>query len=152
MKTKLVLLSEPKNVYFARNWLIQNCRQYGIRSRKLLDVKTATSEIVTNVVKYAYRSGQKKNFIIITKFRSNTLTIIVRDYGSGIKASRKNHSLHLGLFIVKALANKVRIISFGLGTQVKLVFYFKESEIKKPKTTISKIHIIPHSHSKIKAA
>ena len=131
MKAKLVLPAKPKNVALARDWVFENCRQFGCKGRRLLDIKTITSEIVTNVVKHAYCSSKKKNFILKVKLNSNKLSIIVRDYGSGFNKHRSK-SLHVGLIIVRSLADKVKIRSFGIGCEVKVIVFLKSAELRRP--------------------
>jgi len=131
MKAKLVLAAKPKNVALARDWVFENCRQFGCKGKRLLDTKTITSEIVTNVVKHAYCQSKKKNFVLKVKLNSNRLSIAVRDCGNGFSRP-KSKSLHVGLLIVRSMADKVNIRSFGFGSQVKVVIILKNSEIRKP--------------------
>lgn len=133
MKVKLVLEAKPKNVGLAREWAFENCRNFGIKSRRLVDVKTITSEMVTNVVRHAYRYTRSRNFILTVKLYANKLTISVKDYGNGFNKSR-SHSLHVGLQIVRSLADDVKIRSFWLGTRVKTRIYLKEVEVSKALT------------------
>lgn len=140
MKAKIVLPANAKNVGIARDWAFENCRQFGIRGRRVMDIKTITSEIVTNVVRHAYTKGQKKHFVLTIKLSSDKLTLKVKDSGSGY-SYRHGHSLHVGLMIVKALADSVTVRSFGMGTRVKAVICLKETEIRKP---LARFNLINH--------
>jgi len=131
MKAKLVLAAKPKNVALARDWVFESCQQFGCKGKRLLDAKTITSEIVTNVVKHAYCQNKKKNFVLKVKLNSNRLSIAVRDCGNGFRKN-KSKSLHVGLVIVRSLADKVKIRSFGFGSQVKVIIVLKDSEVRKP--------------------
>ena len=144
MKAKLVLEAKPKNVSLARDWSYETCRNFGIRGRRMLDIKTITSELTTNVVRHAYYKRRKKNFILKAKLSSNKLTLTIRDFGVGFN-SHHGHSLHVGLAIVNSLADKVKIRSFGFGTQVKVVIFLRETEQSKIPATLNPIRLIWHA-------
>lgn len=131
MKAKLVLAAKPQNVALAREWIFEKFRHFGLKGSRLMDVKTITSEVVTNVVKHAYRQGQKKDFTLKVKLTNKKISIIVRDFGSGYKINH-SRSLHVGLFIVNCLADKVKIHSFFFGCRVKAVINLKGSELRTP--------------------
>lgn len=133
MKAKVFLSAQPRNVVLAREWVFEKCRHFGLKGPRLLDVKTITSEVVTNVIKHAYRQEKKKNFSLEVKLNSSRLSICVRDYGRGFKISR-SRSLHMGLFIINCLADRVKVWSFGFGCRVKVIIFLKESELRRPLT------------------
>ncbi len=145
MKAKLVLEAKPKNVSLARDWAYETCRNFGIHGRRMIDVKTITSEIVTNVVRHAYHNRRKKNFVLKAKLASHKLTLTVRDFGAGFDAHR-GYSLHVGLTIVNSLAGKVKIRSFGFGTHVKVVIFLRETEVDKVSSITADLlrQVIPH--------
>ncbi len=139
MKARLVLEAKPKNVSLARDWVFESCRHFGIKGRRLMDVKTITSEIVTNVARHAYSKNKQKNFVLTLRLTfNNKLVITVRDFGAGFSRPR-THSLHVGLLIVRSLADKVRIHRFGFVTQVKVVVGFKEPEIRKQHASVARL-------------
>lgn len=131
MKAKVFLDVQPRNVALAREWVFEKCRQFGLKGPRLMDIKTITSEVVTNVVKHAYYHSKRKDFLLKIRLIGNKLSIIVKDFGSGYKIHR-SRSLHVGLFIVNCLADRVKIRSLGLGCRVKAVMFLKESELRRP--------------------
>lgn len=132
-------MATKKNISLARDWVFENCRYFGLKGRKLIAAKMITSEITTNVLKHAYSSKQKKQFTVNIKINSKKLVLTVTNYGSGFHSSKKS-GLHYGLLIVRFLADRVRISTFGFHTKVKAVLFLNRNEICKP--VVSKLRLI----------
>ncbi|TET53281.1 MAG: ATP-binding protein [Actinobacteria bacterium] len=124
-------MATKKNISLARDWVFENCRCFGLKGRKLIAVKIITSEIATNVVKHAYSNGQQKQFSVNIKISSKKLVLTVVDNGSGFHSSKKS-GFHYGLLIVRFLADRVRISTFGFHTKVKAVLFLNRNEVCKP--------------------
>jgi serine/threonine-protein kinase RsbW len=83
------------------------------------DVKIIVSEACTNVVQHAYRTEQG-TFEVEAFPTEEGLTIIVRDFGAGIRPRLKTEvsSLKLGLGLISTLSSYFEISSGDKGTEV----------------------------------
>ena len=93
----------------------------------LADMKMAVTEACTNVVVHAYdeESGQLEVQMLAGE---DDLTIVVRDYGTGIQpkpARTEPPALGLGLPLIAALSDAFELKgSAGQGTEVRMTFRY----------------------------
>jgi serine/threonine-protein kinase RsbW len=98
----------------------------------LADMKMAVTEACTNVVVHAY-DAQDGILEVEMRAGEESLTIVVRDHGSGIQprpARSEPAALGLGLPLIAALSDAFELRgSAGRGTEVRMTFtYARESD------------------------
>ena len=83
---KLEINAESKNEAFARQVVAFFSLALSPTIEEIGDVKTATSEAVTNAVVHAYPNGDGKIELVgEINEAENSLTVTVKDYGCGIE-------------------------------------------------------------------
>jgi anti-sigma regulatory factor (Ser/Thr protein kinase) len=97
----------------------------------LADMKMAVTEACTNVVVHAYEDEGMLEVEMIAG--EDGLTIVVRDYGSGVQprpARTEPAALGLGLPLIAALSDAFELRgSAGTGTEVRMTFsYTRDSD------------------------
>ena len=78
-----------KNESFARVCVASFCLQLNPSLDELGDIKTAVSEAVTNAVVHAYPGKEKGLVSVRCEIEDNTIKIIVKDNGVGIRDIEK---------------------------------------------------------------
>ena len=81
----------------------------GIPEPKLSDIRLAVTEACANVVVHAYPEDQEGPMEILASMEGNALTVLVRDWGSGIRPRPDSPGLGLGLSLIAALAETVQL-------------------------------------------
>jgi len=109
-----VWLSVParaENVAVIRQALVGLCEALSIEPNVVADVKLAVTEACTNVVIHAYGDVPAETDAIEVEAGSegNQLVILVRDHGRGIVPRADSPGLGLGLPLIAAVADSVRI-------------------------------------------
>jgi anti-sigma regulatory factor (Ser/Thr protein kinase) len=86
------------------------------------DVKTIVREACTNVVQHAYQT-EPGTFEVEAFPAEEGLTIIVRDFGAGIRPRLKpeGSSLKLGLGLISTLSSHFEISGGDKGTEVRML-------------------------------
>ena len=91
------------------------------------DMKMAVTEACTNVVVHAYE-GEEGTLEVEMLSDETTLTIVVRDWGTGIQPRphrREAPALGLGLPLIAALSDSFELRgSAGQGTEVRMTFAY----------------------------
>jgi len=96
----------------------------GLPEERLDDLKVAVTEACTNVVLHAY-GGREGSMEVRVQQDDRSLVVTVRDEGAGIvpRAEKTSPGLGLGLQMIAALADDVRIAAEdGGGTSVRMAF------------------------------
>lgn len=81
---------------------------------RLSDLKTIVSEACANVVRHAYGESEGRGSVEVELIpKDQTLTVVVRDWGSGIYPQPEADipSLRMGLPLIGALSNRFRLLS-----------------------------------------
>lgn len=117
----LKLDAEAENVGVARRAVAALAEGFGMREPAIGDVKTVVTEACTNVVKHAYPLGQGR-FEVEAARLDESLSIVVRDFGVGIRArvERGEPSMRLGLGLISMLADDFEISGGGSGTEIRM--------------------------------
>lgn len=132
---ELKIPSLPKYVSVACLTVSNIACQMSFGKDTIEDIGLAVSEACTNVVKHAYEKKSASNVIVIRAgIYPDKLDIVVMDTGRGfdprkIMAYQKNamtaktgESLGQGIFLIKRLMDKVKILSRNKkGTQVCMI-------------------------------
>lgn len=88
------------------------------------DVAIGTSEAVTNAVKHAYPESEQGSIHVCAARKGDDLVIVVRDDGVGMRPSRANRGVGMGLFLINSVADSVTIETAGdsVGVAVSMRF------------------------------
>ena len=84
-KVSIKLMSKSENEGFARVAVAAFVAQLDPTVEELTDVKTAVSEAVTNSIIHGYENKKEGIIKIEASITGNEITIIIEDYGKGIK-------------------------------------------------------------------
>ncbi len=84
-KISIELMSKSENEGFARVAVAAFVSQLDPTVEELTDVKTAVSEAVTNSIIHGYENKKEGIIKIEASITGNEITIIIEDYGKGIK-------------------------------------------------------------------
>lgn len=121
-----------ENESFARVVTTGFLMHLGVTPAALADVKTVVSEAVTNAIVHGYRGRDGKRcpvYLDLTMYSDRTLVIVVRDRGRGIEdlekamepfftTDREGERSGMGLPIMEAFTDKMKIVSSPRGTKV----------------------------------
>jgi anti-sigma regulatory factor (Ser/Thr protein kinase) len=124
--------ARPEGVAVVRQALAGVADALDIDAAILADMKMAVTEAATNVVVHAYDEDDGHLEVEILAGEDG-LTIVVRDYGTGISADgarRDTPALGLGLPLIAALSDGFELRgSAGSGTEVSMTFgYVRERD------------------------
>jgi serine/threonine-protein kinase RsbW len=120
---ELALQARAENIAIVRHALGGLGEALGIPEPKLSDIRLAVTEACANVVVHAYPEDQEGPMEILASMEGNALTVLVRDWGSGIRPRPDSPGLGLGLSLIAALAETLQL---GHGehehTEVRMTF------------------------------
>jgi anti-sigma regulatory factor (Ser/Thr protein kinase) len=118
------LAATPEAIPEVRGRVEARALELGISEKSLYDLKTVVSEACTNVVRYAYESGESPGPLEVDlRPEGEGLTVLVRDHGCGIapKIDAEPPSLHMGLPLIGALSSRFVLSSErGVGTELEI--------------------------------
>jgi serine/threonine-protein kinase RsbW len=123
----LTMPARPDGVGVVRQALAGMADALDFEASVLADMKMAVTEACTNVVVHAYDS---ETGVLEVEMRADEegLTIVVRDYGSGVRprpARTEPAALGLGLPLIAALSDAFELRgSAGTGTEVRMTFSY----------------------------
>jgi anti-sigma regulatory factor (Ser/Thr protein kinase) len=124
---RLVLPARPEGVGVVRQALAGLADAMALDGAILADAKMAVTEACTNVVVHAY--GETDGSLEVEMVADDeSVTVIVRDHGTGIRprATRSESALGLGLPLIAALSDAFEVRgSPGNGTEVRMTFQFE---------------------------
>ncbi|HWH15269.1 MAG TPA: ATP-binding protein [Miltoncostaeaceae bacterium] len=118
------LPAEPDSLAIVRQAVTGVAEVLGLPEERLDDLKVAVTEACTNVVLHAY-AGDTGAMEVRVRQDDRSLVVTVRDEGAGIvpRAEKTSPGLGLGLQMIAALADDVRIAAGdGGGTSVRMAF------------------------------
>lgn len=116
----LNLDARPESIGLARWALRELAEELGVEEPELSDVLTIVSEAASNAVRHAYPTGS--GTFEVEAYRSGGhLTIIVRDFGAGIRPAvqPEQSSLRIGLGLISTLSSRFEIIGSDEGTEIR---------------------------------
>lgn len=136
---KLEIKAESKNESFARQTVAAFSLSLSPTLEEIGDIKTATSEAVTNAVVHAYPGGEGIVEIIgEINEQENSLTVTVVDFGCGIEdvpsalepfytTKPDEERSGMGFTIIDTFSDEMSVKStVGAGTTVKFKKVFKK--------------------------
>lgn len=119
------LPARAENVAVVRHALAGLGERLGMDEQSVADLKTVVTEAAMNVVVHAYPEGEEGLLAIEAHGERGGLTVIVRDFGSGIRPrpapDAERQSLRIGLTLIAALSSSFEI-SGGIdrGTEIRM--------------------------------
>lgn len=104
----LVTEAVPENVAVVRQAAMAAAQVAGLPAHRVEDVALAVGEACANVVVHAYGDGPGDIALLILQTQEE-LELVVRDWGSGLAPRPDSPGLGLGLPLIVALADTVRL-------------------------------------------
>jgi serine/threonine-protein kinase RsbW len=122
---RLSLSNRPENVALVRQMLAGVAEAVGVDGNDLNDISTAATEACNNVVLHAYGGGEGPLEIDVSA-ASETIEVVVRDHGSGIRPRirRSDEVSGIGLSVIQTLARRAEFggTTDDAGTEVRMTF------------------------------
>ena len=120
---RISLPAQAENVAVVRHALAGLGERLGMDEASVADLKTVVTEAAMNVVVHAYPEHEKGALEIEAHSEADGLTVIVRDFGMGIRPRPEvdRPSLRIGLTLIAALSASFEI-SGGIdrGTEIRM--------------------------------
>ncbi len=127
---ELALAARAENIAIVRHALGGLGDAFGVPEAKLSDIRLAVTEACANVVVHAYPDGQEGPMEILASKQADELTVLVRDWGRGIRPRPDSPGLGLGLSLIAALAESVQLgHDREKHTEVRMTFALEESAL-----------------------
>lgn len=104
----LVTEAVPENVAVVRQAAMAAAEVAGLPPHRVEDVALAVGEACANVVVHAYGDGPGDIALLVVQSQAE-LELVVRDWGSGLAPRPDSPGLGLGLPLIVALADAVRL-------------------------------------------
>ncbi len=129
-KISIELMSKSENEGFARVAVAAFVSQLDPTVEELTDVKTAVSEAVTNSIIHGYENKKEGIIKIEASISKNEITIIIEDYGKGIKDIKQAmeplytskpelERSGMGFTVMETFMDNLEVFSeYGKGTKV----------------------------------
>ncbi len=106
---ELALTARAENIVIVRHALGGLGEAFEVPEPKLSDIRLAVTEACANVVVHAYPDGHDGPMEVVASMEEATLTVLVRDWGRGIRPRSDSPGLGLGLSLIAALAESVQL-------------------------------------------
>ncbi|HXP99396.1 MAG TPA: ATP-binding protein [Solirubrobacteraceae bacterium] len=106
---ELALPARAENIAIVRHALGGLAEAYAVPEQKLADVRLAVTEACANVVVHAYPADREGLMEIVASMDDGHLTVLVRDWGRGIKPRPDSPGLGLGLSLIATLTERVQL-------------------------------------------
>lgn len=120
---QMSLPARAENVAVVRHALAGLADRLGMDETGVADLKTVVTEACMNVVVHAYPDGEPGLLRVEAEPEAEGLTVVVRDYGSGIqpRPDVERPSLRIGLTLIAALSSSFEIKGgIGRGTEIRM--------------------------------
>ena len=127
---RLSMPAKPEGVGVVRQAVAGVADALDLDDAVLADVKMAVTEACTNVVVHAYDDGTDGLLEVDIIAGEDALTVVVRDYGSGIQpraVRTEPPALGLGLPLIAALTDAFELRGGGAGTEVRMNFAYERT-------------------------
>jgi serine/threonine-protein kinase RsbW len=125
---ELTLAARAENIAIVRHALGGLGEAFGVPEPKLSDIRLAVTEACANVVVHAYPDDQEGPMEIVASVDDDALTVLVRDWGLGIRPRPDSPGLGLGLSLIAALAETVQLgHDSEQHTEVRMTFALTDS-------------------------
>ena len=120
---ELALEARAENIAIVRHALGGLGEAFAVPEPKLSDIRLAVTEACANVVVHAYPNDQTGPMEVVASMDKDALTVLVRDWGRGIRPRPDSPGLGLGLSLIAALAENVQLGHDGEEhTEVRMTF------------------------------
>ncbi len=124
---ELALAARAENIAIVRYALGGFGEAFAVSESKLSDIRLAVTEACANVVVHAYPDGHGGPMEVVASMEEGELTVLVRDWGSGIRPRPDSPGLGLGLSLMVALAERVQLgHDSEEHTEVRMTFALSE--------------------------
>ncbi|HET6848062.1 MAG TPA: ATP-binding protein [Gaiellales bacterium] len=121
------LACAPSTPADARHLVVDLCERCGVGEQLMPDVALAVSEAAANATAHAYPDGADGDVDLWASVGDETLTVVLRDYGSGMAAPAGADGL--GIALMRALADSCEIEQARPGTCVRLRFGLRPASV-----------------------
>jgi anti-sigma regulatory factor (Ser/Thr protein kinase) len=128
---ELALTARAENIVIVRHALGGLGEAFDVPEPKLSDIRLAVTEACSNVVVHAYPDDQEGTMEVVASMDEDerALTVLVRDWGRGIRPRSDSPGLGLGLSLIAALAESVQLGHDSREhTEVRMTFALTEEE------------------------
>jgi serine/threonine-protein kinase RsbW len=120
---ELALAARAENIAIVRHALGGFGEAFAVPEPKLSDIRLAVTEACANVVVHAYPDDHEGPMEVVVSMDDDALTVLVRDWGRGIRPRPDSPGLGLGLSLIAALAETVQLGHDGdEHTEVRMTF------------------------------
>jgi serine/threonine-protein kinase RsbW len=124
---ELALTARAENIAIVRHALGGLGEAFAVSEQKLSDIRLAVTEACANVVVHAYPDGSEGPMEVLTRHDEDELTVVVRDWGRGIRPRPDTPGLGLGLSMMAALTSSLRLgHDSEQRTEVQMTFALSE--------------------------
>jgi serine/threonine-protein kinase RsbW len=107
---ELALVARAENIAVVRHALGGLGEAYAMSDSKLADIRLAVTEACANVVVHAYPDDEEGPMEVVASMDDGrALTVLVRDWGRGIRPRPDSPGLGLGLSLIAALTESVQL-------------------------------------------
>jgi anti-sigma regulatory factor (Ser/Thr protein kinase) len=106
---ELALAARAENIAIVRHALGGLGEAWEVREPKLSDIRLAVTEACANVVVHAYPGDEDGQMEVVASMEEDGLTVLVRDWGRGMRPRPDSPGLGLGLSLMAALAENVQL-------------------------------------------
>lgn len=125
---ELALAARAENIAIVRHALGGFGEAFAVPEPKLSDIRLAVTEACANVVVHAYPDGHEGPMEVVASMDEQELTVLVRDWGRGIRPRPDSPGLGLGLSLIAALAETVQLgHDSEEHTEVRMTFTLTEA-------------------------
>jgi serine/threonine-protein kinase RsbW len=125
---ELALSARAENIAIVRHALGGFGEAFAVPESKLADIRLAVTEACANVVVHAYPNGEEGPMEILAGMHEGELTVLVRDWGEGIRPRSDSPGLGLGLSLIAALAETVQLgRDDAEHTEVRMTFALEDA-------------------------
>jgi anti-sigma regulatory factor (Ser/Thr protein kinase) len=140
------LPARAENVAVVRHALAGMAERIGMDEAGIADLKTVVTEACMNVVVHAYSDGEPGLLEVEAAADSTALTVVVRDFGAGIRPRPDigRPSLRIGLTLIAAIAGSFEI-SGGAdrGTEIRMNLPLQSRDEEADGELAAELSVIP---------
>jgi anti-sigma regulatory factor (Ser/Thr protein kinase) len=112
----------PSSVTAARRAIAEVAAALGATEEQLDAIQLASSEALTNVVRYAYRA-RVGHVHVTARLAGGELWVLIADNGCGIHAGQDSDGLGLGLALISQSTDGFSVVERSTGgTELRLLF------------------------------
>jgi serine/threonine-protein kinase RsbW len=119
----------PSTVPAARQAIAECARAAGASDEQLDAIRLASSEALTNAVRFAYRA-RLGHVHVTARVAGGELWVLIADNGCGIHAGQDSEGLGLGLALISESTDGFSVVERSTGgTELRLRFKLRAGEV-----------------------